>query len=77
MTNHTFLIRIGNGALFQRVHVGKRLLHARLHGGEERVIHVHAAQIDGQSEFGKLAIVFLEAFPPLRFGVFHKESRMK
>ncbi|MFR4437809.1 MAG: hypothetical protein ACLT8C_09200 [Akkermansia muciniphila] len=49
--HHAFFIRIGNGAGFQRLHVGKRLVYPPLHGRQERVVQWKFGKIKGDAQF--------------------------
>ena len=72
MTDHAVFIGIRDGALFQRRHVGQRLLHARFHAREKLVGHVHAAQVHRQTNLGIFGVILLESLPPLQLCVVHK-----
>ena len=49
--HHAFFIRIGNGAGFQRLHVGKRLVYPPLHGRQERIVQRKFGKIKGDAQF--------------------------
>ena len=66
MSHHPIFIRIGDGAGFECGHVGERFLHFRLHRREECVVHIHPAQIHGQSKFWKLSVILLKSRPPFQ-----------
>ena len=52
MADHAVLVGIGDGALFQGGHGGERLLHRRLHAGEEVVRKGDPADVEGEPEAG-------------------------
>jgi len=72
MAYHAIFIWIGDGAFFQCLHLGKSFLDSRFHRLEERVMHVHPAQINCQAQFRELRVIFLEALLPLRLCKIYK-----
>jgi hypothetical protein len=63
VADHAFLVGIGDGAGFERGHVGEGFLHARLHRREEVVGERDAADVEGEPEIAVLVEVFFETGP--------------
>jgi len=71
VTDHAIFVGICNCTRFKRIHISEGLLNSRLHFGKEFVIHIHATQVNCQTDFRKFGVVFLKSFPPLQFCVIH------
>jgi hypothetical protein len=63
MTDHPFLIRIGNRARLQFVHRCERLVDSRLHLAEEIIRKFHPADVDGELEIAVANKIVLESLP--------------
>ena len=51
VAHHAFFIRVGNGAGFQRLHVGERPVYPPLHGGQEGVVQRKFGKVKGDAQF--------------------------
>jgi hypothetical protein len=62
---HTILVGICNGPRLEPAHRVEGDLHRRSHTGKEVIGEVHPADVKRNPEGGKVAEIFLEAFPRL------------
>jgi hypothetical protein len=50
LSDHPVFVRVGDGALFERVHRGKGFRHGHGHFVEIIVWEIHAAEVDAQAD---------------------------
>jgi len=63
VADHAVLVGIGDGALFERSHVGERLFHRHFDFREKAVGERHAADIERHAERGVVVIELFETGP--------------
>ena len=66
VADHALLVRVGDGAGFQRVHGLERVLHRRRHALEKPVVKPHPAHVERQADCRDPAEVLSVAIPKIQ-----------